>query len=135
MGIFATHMVTVDSTRAIRVCPLSKVGEDNVDTLPEISMPAHRDAVLGIGALTPPGPHEADFFTWSSGGTVNFWSLQGRCRATRKVDLEQLPGNDDDKNELKIVRTTADMTTFISGDKYGVIRWVVRSMSERKLPV
>ncbi|KAG5302614.1 WD domain-containing protein [Histoplasma capsulatum G186AR] len=124
MGIFATHMVTVDSTRAIRVCPLSKVGEDNVDTLPEISMPAHRDAVLGIGALTPPGPHEADFFTWSSGGTVNFWSLQGRCRATRKVDLEQLPGNDDDKNELKIVRTTADMTTFISGDKYGVIRLI-----------
>lgn len=122
MGIFATHMVTVDSTRAIRVCPLDRVGQDNVDTLAEISIPAHRDAVLGIGVLKSPNQHEADFFTWSSGGTVNFWSLQGRCRATRKVDLEQLPGNDDDKNELKMLRTTADMKAFISGDKYGVIR-------------
>ncbi|KAL2372379.1 hypothetical protein RJ035_004708 [Blastomyces gilchristii] len=124
MGIFSTHMVTVDSTRAIRVCPLDRVGEDNVETLVETSMPAHRDAVLGIGLLKSSNPHEADFFTWSSGGTVNFWSLQGRCRATRKVDLEQLPGNDDDKNELKILRTTADMRTFISGDKYGVIRLI-----------
>ncbi|KKZ68412.1 hypothetical protein EMCG_00181 [[Emmonsia] crescens] len=124
MGIFATHMVTVDSTRAIRVCPLDRVGQDNVDTLAEISIPAHRDAVLGIGVLKSPNQHEADFFTWSSGGTVNFWTLQGRCRATRKVDLEQLPGNDDDKNELKMLRTTADMKAFISGDKYGVIRLI-----------
>ncbi|OAX84285.1 hypothetical protein ACJ72_01350 [Emergomyces africanus] len=125
MGIFATHMVTVDSTRAIRVCPLDRVGKDHVDTLAEISLPAHRDAVLGIGVLKPPNPHEADFFTWSSGGTVNFWSLQGRCRATRRVDLEQLPGNDDDKNELKILRNTTDMKEFISGDKYGVIRLII----------
>ncbi|OJD17227.1 hypothetical protein AJ78_02664 [Emergomyces pasteurianus Ep9510] len=125
MGIFATHMVTVDSTRAIRVCPLDRVGQAHVDALAEISMPAHRDAVLGIGVLKPPKLHEADFFTWSSGGTVNFWTLQGRCRATRKVDLEQLPGNDDDKNELKILRNTTDMKKFISGDKYGVIRLII----------
>ncbi|ODH51830.1 hypothetical protein GX48_02074 [Paracoccidioides brasiliensis] len=124
MGIFATHIVTVDSTRAIRVCPLDCLDQDNVDTLAEISMPAHRDAVLGIGVLNTPNMHEADFFTWSSGGTVNFWNLQGKCRATRKVKLDQLPGNDDDKNELKIVRTSENMTMFISGDKYGVIRLI-----------
>ncbi|KAK2802666.1 hypothetical protein FQN50_007274 [Emmonsiellopsis sp. PD_5] len=124
MGILSTHMVTVDSTRAIRVCPLDHVGEDNVEALAKISMPAHRDAVLGLGAVKLPNLRDAEFFTWSSGGTVNFWSLQGKCRGTTKIELEQLTGNDDDKNELKVLRTTEDMKTFISGDKYGVIRLI-----------
>lgn len=126
MGLFSSHMVTVDSTRAICICPIE--GLDQVDNsendFEEVSMPAHRDAVLGVGELKLPNTHHANFFTWSCGGTVSFWAIQGKCRATKKIELEQLASGDDEaSNELKILRTTDDMGFFISGDKYGVIRY------------
>ncbi|PGH23467.1 hypothetical protein AJ80_02421 [Polytolypa hystricis UAMH7299] len=125
MGVMSTHMVTVDSTRAIRVCPLDRVGTGNVENLSDTSKPAHRDAVMGIGSLSRPNVHDASFFTWSCGGTINFWNLQGKCRATMKAELEQLPSEDDGPNELKIMRATEDLKMFVSGDRYGVIRTIL----------
>lgn len=87
-------------------------------------MPAHRDAVLGVNALKSPNIYDADFFTWSSGGTVHFWNIQGRCQATKQVELEQLQASDDDiPNELKVLRATENMKSFIAGDRYGVLRY------------
>jgi hypothetical protein len=127
-GFLVTHMITVDSTRAIRVCPIDGLAEGDVQSLAEVSMPAHRDAVLGLGALKFPNVHDANFFTWSCGGTVSFWDLQGKCHATMKIDLEQLPNNDDDANELRILRATDDMKMFVSGDRYGIVRFAVISL-------
>jgi hypothetical protein len=123
MAYLSTHIVTVDSTRAIHVCPVDALGRDDEKSLMESLMPAHRDPVLGVGSLKAPNPHEADFFTWSCEGSVNFWSLQGKCQATRKVELEQLAtGDDEAANELKVLRVGEDLDTFISGDRYGVVR-------------
>ncbi|KAL1966114.1 hypothetical protein VTN77DRAFT_4862 [Rasamsonia byssochlamydoides] len=123
MGFLSTHMVTVDSTRAIHVCPMDALGGDDEPSLTEDLMPAHRDPVLGVGPLKMPNVHDADFFTWSCEGTVNFWSLQGKCQATRKIELEQLPASDDDApNELRVLRAIEDMESFVSGDRYGVLR-------------
>lgn len=122
MGVIDTHLITVDSTRTIRVCPLDQLREDNVDIVTDVCMSAHRDSVLGISALKSPNMYSADFFTWSSGGMVRFWNAQGKCCASMKVDLEQLSSGDEDTNELKILRTADGLSSFVSGDKYGVIR-------------
>jgi WD40 repeat protein len=124
MGFLSTHMVTVDSTRAIHVCPMDALSCDDEQCLPKALMPAHRDPVLGVSALKTPNAHDADFFTWSCEGSVNFWSLQGKCQATRKIELEQLATSDDEvANELKVLRAIEDTESFVSGDRYGVLRY------------
>ncbi|KAK2758340.1 hypothetical protein FQN54_004188 [Arachnomyces sp. PD_36] len=127
MALFSSHMVTVDATRAICISSreLLDQSESSECDFEEVSMPAHRDAVLGVGALKLPNTHDANFFTWSCGGTVSFWNIQGKCRMTKKIELEQpASGDDEASNELKILRTTDDMEFFISGDRYGVIRLI-----------
>ncbi|KKA16819.1 WD repeat protein [Rasamsonia emersonii CBS 393.64] len=123
MGFLSTHMVTVDSTRAIHVSPIDALGSDDDQSFMEALMPAHRDPVLGVGPLKMPNAHDADFFTWSCEGTVNFWNLQGKCQATRKIELEQLGTSDDEvSNELKVLRAIEEMDSFVSGDRYGVLK-------------
>jgi hypothetical protein len=124
MAYLSTHIVTVDSTRAIHVCPVDVIGNgDDEDTLKNSLVPAHRDPVLGVKPLKRPNIYEADFFTWSCEGSVNFWNMQGRCQASKKVELEQLgSGEDEAANELKVLRVAEDANTFVSGDRYGVLK-------------
>jgi hypothetical protein len=124
MGYLGSHVVTVDSTRAIHLSSVDELSSINDQTLPDSLMPAHRDPVLGVGVLQQPNPVNADFFTWSCEGSVRFWSLQGKCQAIKKIELEQLAANDDDiLNELKVLRATENMDLFVSGDRYGVVRY------------
>lgn len=124
MAYLSTHIVTVDSTRAIHICPVDTFGSgEDEDSLKKRLVPAHREPVLGVRPLKRPNPYEADFFTWSCEGFVNFWNIQGRCQASRKVELEQLAsGEDEAANELKVLRVTEDANTFVSGDRYGVLK-------------
>ncbi|KAL1850927.1 hypothetical protein Plec18170_006764 [Paecilomyces lecythidis] len=123
MGFLTSHIVTVDASRAIHVCPTEALNGEEDKECSETSLPAHKDAVLGVGPLKSPNPYESDFFTWSCSGAVNFWSAQGRCHISKQIELEQLPNNDDDvPNELKILRATEDTELFASGDRYGVLR-------------
>ncbi|KAF3482810.1 WD repeat protein [Arthroderma uncinatum] len=124
MGIIDTHMITVDSTRTLRICPLDPLSKDNIETVADVSVSAHRDSVLGISTVETPNTRSAEFFTWSCGGTVRFWNVKGTCCDTYKVDLEQLSDDDDDANELKVLRATGGIKMFVSGDRYGVIRMV-----------
>ncbi|EED15493.1 WD repeat protein [Talaromyces stipitatus ATCC 10500] len=124
IAYLATHIVTVDSSRAIHVCPVNVFGNgDDGGALRDSLVPAHRDQVLGVRSLVTPNVYKADFYTWSCEGSVNFWDMQGRCRASKKVELEQLAsGEDEVANELKVLRVTEDANTFVSGDRYGVLR-------------
>ncbi|OKL62092.1 hypothetical protein UA08_02978 [Talaromyces atroroseus] len=117
--------VTVDSTRAIHVCPADVFGNgnDDDDTFKNSQVPAHRDPVLGVRPLKRPNMYEADFFTWSCEGSVNFWNMQGKCQASKKVELEQLAsGEDEAANELKVLRVAEDADNYVSGDRYGVLK-------------
>lgn len=124
MAYLASHIVTIDSAKAIHVCPVEAFGDfSDEDKLRETLVPAHRDQVLGVRSLRMSNVYEADFFTWSCEGSVNFWDTQGRCRASRKVELEQMTLSDDDViNELRIFRFAEDLNAFVSGDRYGVLR-------------
>lgn len=122
--ILSDAMVTVDSGHSIRVSSLNSpdgTPEDNPGQMTEISMAAHKEAVLGINSLKTPNSRKADFFTWASEGTINFWTLNGRRCSTESIELAQLGNSEDEANELKLLRTTEDMEIFVSGDKYGVI--------------
>ncbi|KMU92207.1 WD repeat containing protein [Coccidioides immitis H538.4] len=127
MGIVSDYMVMVDSTHAIRVCSLVSPSQCQEDTTQEVDIPAHKDSVLGISAVTAPDIHSSSqFFTWSSNGVVNFWDLEGKCLSTQRVEIEQVLGSSDEPNELKVLRASEDMKTFVSGDKYGVMRRISR---------
>ncbi|KAJ9374162.1 hypothetical protein DTO282E5_1084 [Paecilomyces variotii] len=123
MGFLTSHIVTVDASRAIHVCPTEALNGEKDKDCAETSLPAHKDAVLGIGSLKQPNTYESDFFTWSCSGAVKFWNAQGRCQTSKQIELDQLPSNDDDApNELKVLQATEDMEFFVSGDRYGVLR-------------
>ncbi|CAI7637971.1 unnamed protein product [Penicillium discolor] len=123
MGSLNSHLVTVESTRAIHVYPIDTLGEDGEQEEGEASMPAHRDPILGIGRMDFPNDLSADFFTWSRNGSVNFWDAQGKCRGSKNIDLDQFPGKEDDAaNELKVLRTAENAGWFVSADKFGVLR-------------
>ncbi|RAK97226.1 WD40 repeat domain-containing protein [Aspergillus ibericus CBS 121593] len=122
-GSLGSHVVTVDSTNAINIFSSDHLCQDVDQRDAQISICAHRDGVLGIRPLTVPNPLEAEFFTWSRKGAVNFWNTEGKCKDSRMIALEHPAGHDEDIcNELKVVRTTNDMDMFVSGDKFGVLR-------------
>ncbi|KAL4918230.1 WD40-repeat-containing domain protein [Aspergillus aurantiobrunneus] len=123
IGSLTSHLVTVDSTKAIHIYAVENINDEGEQCDTGTTMPAHRDSVLGIGAINTPDQLGADFFTWTRRGVVKFWSTQGECRDSRAVPVEQLPGGDDDTpNELKILRANKNLDLFVSGDKLGVLR-------------
>ncbi|PWY71664.1 WD40 repeat-like protein [Aspergillus heteromorphus CBS 117.55] len=123
MGSLGSHLVAVDTTNNIDLYPNDRLGDDVDQMDAETTVSAHRDAVLGICPLQTPNELEADFFTWSRKGAVNFWNIRGKCKASHAIALEHPPGYDEEaSNELKVLRTTQDMEMFVSGDKFGVLR-------------
>ena len=128
MGFLSSQLVMVDARRAIRLYPIDNLYDDDHQNRAGTLLPAHRDAVLGIRPLRMPNSLGAEFFTWSSGGAINFWDANGRYYGSQKVELDQLPcGEDDIPNELKVVCATEDMSIFVSGDRLGVLRFALPS--------
>lgn len=88
-------------------------------------LPAHKDACLGVRLLPQNRFSDALFFTWSAGGAVLFWNLDGVTRGEFQVELEQpMESEDDVPNELKVVRVSEQGDLFVTGDKYGVLRYL-----------
>lgn len=128
MGSLSSHIVTVEATREIHLYPIGSLrgeGEQEHED-GRTSVPAHRDPVLGIRHLNTPNPFSADFFSWSRNGSVNFWDARGKCLDSKTVSVEQHSGIDDEvANELKVLRAGDNAQWFVSGDKFGVLRFVM----------
>jgi hypothetical protein len=119
------HLFTLDSNRSLKVINMTTVEGVPVPNSMVRELAAHKDACLGVRPLPPNHPSQGTFFTWSAGGAVLFWSLDGVCKAEFQVELEQpAEGDEDVSNELKVVRVSKDGEFFVSGDKYGVLRYV-----------
>ncbi|KAG2413317.1 hypothetical protein HFD88_002506 [Aspergillus terreus] len=116
--------LTLDTTKAIHIYRMDVLNSpDGLDSAAETTMSAHRDSVLGIRTLQEPNPWNADFFTWSCKGIVNFWNIDGKCQDSKSVTLEQIAGNDSEhSNELKVLRASEGTNLLLSGDKFGVLR-------------
>lgn len=119
------HLFTLDSNHSIKIINMSTSDGVPVPNSMVRELPAHKDAVLGVRLLPSAHPSGAAFFTWSAGGLVLFWSLEGINRGDFLVELEQPTDNEDDvSNELRVLRSSPMGDYFVSGDKYGVLRFV-----------
>lgn len=123
MGSLSSHLVTLDSTRAVRIYPFDILGDEGDLNSMDTTMSAHRDSVLGIRSLKKPNDLNADFFTWSRKGAVHFWDTEGKCRASRTISVDRLSEDDDASNELKKLAAARKMEFFVSGDRVGVLRY------------
>jgi hypothetical protein len=124
MGSLSSHLVTVEASREIHIYPIEGLRDEGEQEDGDTSMPAHRDPVLGIRRLDAPD-FLASFFTWSRNGSVIFWDSLGRCLDFKTVVLEQNCEAEDVVNELKVFRAPLDAGFFVSGDRYGVLRFVL----------
>lgn len=125
MASMLGHLFTLDSNRSLKMINMSTVDGVPVPNSLIRELPAHKDACLGVRLLPPNRYSDALFFTWSSGGAVLFWDLDGVNRGEFQVELEQPMENEDDiANELKVVRVSEHGDVFVTGDKYGVLRYL-----------
>ncbi|KAH0544820.1 hypothetical protein FGG08_001049 [Glutinoglossum americanum] len=131
MAGIAGNLLTVDSNHSIKLLNLDTVDGVPMPKSKAQELPAHRDAVMGVKLLPQPNSFDATFFTWSVGGVVLFWKLDGTSMGEMNVELEQLLANDEEiPNELKVVQASQRADFFVSGDKYGVLR-VIDSVSRQ----
>ncbi|KAL9123275.1 MAG: hypothetical protein Q9187_000183 [Circinaria calcarea] len=97
-------------------------------------MPSHARAVLGVGVLYH-NDMVPEFFTWSSGNTVIFWSGAGRYKRALDIPLAQPLCGDGGVNEVKVVTATQDGQFFFSGDRSGTLRLLKGLEWEDSVPV
>lgn len=118
------YIVTVDSQHSIRILRLCSADDDSLvgDVVQKLS--AHGTSVLGVSPLTNPNLPDASFYTWSAEGSVLFWGQDGTCKESFQVDLDQIGSNEIEANELKTVNVSADASYLVTGDKYGILRYV-----------
>lgn len=123
MASMLGHLFTLDSNHSIKIINMSTVDGVPVPNSMMRELPAHKDAVLGVRLLPNNHLSGASFFTWSIGGLVHFWSLEGVNRGDFSIELEQPTDSEDDiSNELRVLRISPMGDYFVSGDKYGVLR-------------
>ncbi|KAG7125259.1 WD repeat-containing protein 62 like [Verticillium longisporum] len=72
------------------------------------------------------------FLTWSGSGSVLFWDMDGKIKASFDVPIEQtIPEEEGDPvNQLSVVRTTKAGKLLIAGDKLGVLRVIDLTTNE-----
>lgn len=111
------EIVSINSKHAIGISSLS---EDDTILVPRAHpFTAHSDNVLGVKLLRQPNLKESAFFTWSTCGTVLFWDLEGHCKGSMQILVEQ---DDDTPNQCRVVRASKEAEFFLSGDKSGMLR-------------
>jgi len=120
----ADHIVTIDSQHSIRLSHLCSPDDESLIGEVVQKLPAHGAPVLGVASLGMPNSADACFYTWSTGGSILFWSSDGACKETVQVPLEQFDGAYSDTNELRIVSASSNADLLVTGDKYGVLRYV-----------
>ena len=86
---------------------------------------SHSSSVLGIQALHKMNKFSSDFLTFSSDGTVIFWTIDGQRRHQRKLHLLPASNNEDGKpNEVKALRASESGEAIIYGDALGTLMLV-----------
>ena len=125
VGSVLDYLVTVDSQNSIRLSHLCAPDDQSIVGEVVQKLPAHGDPVLGVAPLSKSNAIGASFYTWSTGGTVLFWSQDGIHKDMLEVPLEQITGADE-ANELKTVTSSSDANLIVTGDKYGVLRYALK---------
>ncbi|EGY15787.1 WD repeat-containing protein [Verticillium dahliae VdLs.17] len=132
MGFLIENMVTIDKKHHIDVWSSSYLPGQTEEDLSHIQIPGHGNQILGIQSLPRPNHQNAAFLTWSGSGSVLFWDMDGKIKASFDVPIEQtIPEEEGDPvNQLSVVRTTKAGKLLIAGDKLGVLRVIDLTTNE-----
>ena len=131
IGMVLGRIVTIDSAHIIEIKDIEKSGDAGTNIGKMTRLPAHSSPVLGVTILQRPNAHESDFLTWSTNGTVFFWTLEGACQDEINVELDPPSHqNDQESNELRVFRAADCNDFFVSGDKEGFLRYVQNTPAE-----
>ena len=124
IGMVLDRVVTVDSDHIVEFREIENSDDDALLTgLKPTRLAAHSSAVLGVTILNRPNPRESDFFTWSTRGTVLFWTLSGTYKGCIEIGLDRsFPLGGHDGNELRVFRAADFDGFFLSGDKEGFLQ-------------
>lgn len=121
VGCLSKGLITIDAGHIMCLRTVEALKNDEPTTMLQ-QVSAHAGAILGVSALQRPNKRAADFFTWSSLGTVLFWTLDGTCTYRLEIPLDQgAPSGDNDVNELKVMRASSTTDLLVFGDKHGNI--------------
>jgi len=125
LGFLGDAVVLLDSNKTMQVLSCNpEVITESVDHTLRTS-PAHATAPVGVQSLQRPNTLDAAFMTWSTEGSVFLWSHEGCIRRQTKLTLgSDQTSAEDMVNELKVVRLSTGYTHLITGDRYGVLRYV-----------
>lgn len=127
MGSVDGHFVTIDSQHATKVFNLLSDDDKRLSCTTIHEFAAHRSPILGVRPCRPLEGFDVCFYTWSADGLILFWNSDGFCTRHVMIPLEQ-PSHvreDEFMNELKVVRGFSELAYLVSGDRYGVLRYVI----------
>lgn len=127
IGLSARSVISIHSNHGIKIL------RDTIDDLPAstVTLSAHGVPVLGVRALCQPNEVDAAFYTWDAGGSIMFWDIEGQpAGSPLQVPLEQYKGEDAMRNQCQIVQSSKSPSFFITGDKYGSMKIILRPTRE-----
>ena len=127
IGSTASHLITLDSSH---ISTFHQKPDDDLkppSTTATKTLRAHGSSALGVEALPQPNDYESDFFTWSTDGTILFWSYHGFCTLVSRVPLMKANlDHNSNSNELRVVKAWSSCGFFVAGDMVGNL-WYFRS--------
>ncbi|KAI4175515.1 MAG: hypothetical protein LQ343_001602 [Gyalolechia ehrenbergii] len=117
------RLITIDSSRSIRIYDVALDSGDTVYLTAIQTLPSHDSAVLGVLSLSKPNESQSDFLTYSERGQVLHWLWDGTCTCRYSVHLDQpLDCDTGDLNGLRVLRVFSGCEMLLAGDKAGFLQ-------------
>lgn len=118
--------VELDSKRGIRVTRSGDSSDPDANVASR-QIPAHNDVVAGVQSISSVHLPEAAFLTYSSGGAIQVWAVDGTPVADLQIPVESSPAMFDLANEVRTVAHIPAHNIVAAGDKYGTLSLVTLS--------
>ena len=87
----------------------------------KILMKSHSASVLGVRTLTRQNRFSSDFLTYSSDGSVAFWTREGEIKQQLKVQLGDPSEQIDEITELQALEASPSAEVLVCGDSVGCV--------------
>ena len=91
------------------------------DTDLKILMKSHPASVLGVRTLTRQNRFNSEFLTYSSDGSVTFWTRDGEIKQQLKVRLGDSSEEIDENTEMQALEVSPNAEVLVYGDSVGCV--------------
>jgi len=131
LGILDNSIVAIDNSHDIYIYDLNL---NSPDWSRKYIITSPANPISGTRRFRCKDFVDAKFVTWSNNGNVIGWADSGKAVFTINIGLEQIAGQNELLNELKVIDAVPDTTLLLAGDKYGILRYSIsRSFCSNRL--